>query len=135
MLKINNNKFNKGSKLAKSMEYKIEKWQYKRKESEKIEFENSQKMFDYITSTFGSHVHDSIALSPFSNEGDYLVFFDEVNVIKHRERWEKHSIEVELIVNDAEGNRINIDSLSDLLGLEGVDASEIIVRKFNHNIR
>ena len=106
------------------MEYKIGK----------TEFENSQKMFNYIIGTFGSRGHDSIELRPFSNEGDYLVFFDEANVIKQREQWEKYYMEVELTIKDDEGNRININSLSDLLGLEGVDSTGIIVREFNHYI-
>ena len=116
------------------MEYKIEKWKYKGLESEKIEFENSQKMFDYIMSEFGSHVHNSIEISPYSNDGNYLLFFDEANVIKNREQWEKHNLEVELKIEDDEGNRINIDSLCDLINLDGVDSSGITVREFNHYI-
>ena len=68
------------------MEYKIEKWKYKGLESEKIEFENSQEMFDYLTRIFGSHSGDSIELCPYSNDGDYLLCFDEANVIKNRKK-------------------------------------------------
>ena len=120
------------------MEYKITKWSgipYRGKAINKeIEFENSQEMFDYLTRIFGSHSGDSIELCPYSNDGDYLLFFDEANVIKNRERWEKHNIEVELKIEDDEGNRINIDSLSDLINLDGVDSSGITVKEFNHYI-
>lgn len=120
------------------MEYKIE-WKVRSRENKKIEFENSQEMFNYIIRAFGITVGSdetgerTFELHPFSNGGDYLSIFDQsTNVIKEREQREKHYVECELIVNDEAGNRINFDCLDDLINLENVDASGVTVRPFNY---
>ena len=115
------------------MEFRIETQEYKTGARGRaypkraLEFEDAQSMFDYIVEKCSYSVRTP-ELSPAAGAGGYLLFFDKTNTIEDREYWEKWKRELELIITDDEGNRVDIDSLSDLVGLEGVDSTGIIVR-------
>lgn len=115
------------------MEYKIETQEYKTGArghaypKRTAEFEDAQSMFDYIVEKCSLNLSRK-EISPDAGKGGYLLFFDKTNTIEDREYWEKWGRELELIITDDEGNRVDIDSLRDLVGLEGVDSTGIIVR-------
>jgi hypothetical protein len=104
-----------------------------------FEFEDAQSMFDRIVDRWSdtSYVDPSRGpeLSPSIGKYNHTLFFEKTNIIELREypQYTSRKMAVwkctgELIITDDEGNRVNIDSLSDLIGLEGVDSSGIRIR-------
>jgi len=97
-----------------------------------LEFEDAQSMFDRIvdkwSETFFLESSGAPEISPSIWRYGHTLFFDETNFIKLSDYLENWACTAELIINDDEGNRVNIDSLSDLIGLEGVDSTGIIIR-------
>ncbi len=104
-----------------------------------FEFEDAQSMFDCIVDRWSFNQLDlqpslMPELSPSIGLDNNTLFFDKTNIIERREYsqdlrkkpvWRCTS---ELIITDDEENRVNIDSLINLIGLEGVDSTGIRIR-------
>ena len=131
------------------MEYTMEQQYWGRKQPKKSylkEFEDAQSMFDsivktcswvkrseetYDSRTFSGKQNASILnLAPLSSEKYiYSDFFDTPNIIEYGDYLEKEYGKLELMITDDEGNRVDINSLTELVNLEGVDHTGVIVRE------